>query len=364
MISTRTKISSGRYFFTRICFTTPAMVLRSRVNLMCGYFYGILVDGNITHRKQHPHAFAALQELIRRCQPSFSKVSQIDLYSPMYAYPIDPGCIVARQQTHHEPWKEFDTKSHTLSCDLPYDDRVFRFATSKSDMHRLSRVELSFRIFTEFAQMWIERTENSSLPTVFIVARILILLVEIDTVGIELFKEGSTPDAIPIRDHIRYRYFARPWKKTKSRASYFARRSEAAQPRTSLFDSRLSVLQSRDHPFIPSPLSFVSTTILDACSRRGSMVGGERLWMTQVMGNVGQQVMLPHPRWTSLQWGFIYETRCRPAKDISTDVQMGSRCAINVPIMNDLVRMLFQDARSQWDFDSISCHEEMIISHG
>lgn len=126
--------------------------------------------------------------------------------------------------------------------------------------------------------------------------------------------------------------------------------------------SRLSVLQSRDHPFIPSPLSFVSTTILDACSRRGSIVGGERLWMTQVMGNVGQQVMLPHPRWTSLQWGFIYETRCRPAKDISTDVRMGSRCTINAPIMNDLVRMLFQEARSQWDFDWISRHKEITIS--
>lgn len=129
-------------------------------------------------------------------------------------------------------------------------------------------------------------------------------------------------------------------------------RSEAAQPRTSLFDSRLSVLQSRDHPFIPSPLSFASTTILDTCSRRGSMAGGERLWMTQVMGNVGQQVMLPHPRWTSLQWGFIYETRCRPAKDVSTDVRMGSRCAINAPIMNDLVRMLFQGARSQWEIST------------
>lgn len=139
----------------------------------------------------------------------------------------------------------------------------------------------------------------------------------------------------------------------EDRKSRFARRSEAAQPRTSLFDSRLSVLQSRDHPFIPSPLSFVSTTILDACNRRGSMAGGERLWMTQVMGNVGQQVMLPHPRWTSLQWGFIYETRCRPAKDISTDVRMGSRCVINAPIMNDLVRMLFQEAQSQWDSISI-----------
>lgn len=58
------------------------------------------------------------------------------------------------------------------------------------------------------------------------------------------------------------------------------RRSEAAQPRTSLFDSRLSVLQSRDHPFIPSPLSFASTTILDTCSRRGStrLVGRDCEW--------------------------------------------------------------------------------------
>lgn len=33
------------------------------------------------------------------------------------------------------------------------------------------------------------------------------------------------------------------------------------------------------------------------------------------------------------------------AKDISIDVRMGPRSAINVPIMNDLVRMLLQGAR-------------------
>lgn len=46
------------------------------------------------------------------------------------------------------------------------------------------------------------------------------------------------------------------------------------------------------------------------------LLGGERLWMTQVIGNLGHRVMLLHPLWAPLQWGFIYETRCRTIKDV------------------------------------------------
>jgi len=63
------------------------------------------------------------------------------------------------------------------------------------------------------------------------------------------------------------------------------------------FDSRLCLscgLSTVTYRSSPSPFPFVSTTILNACSYQGS-AGGERLWMTQVMGNLGQQVMLSHP---------------------------------------------------------------------
>lgn len=77
---------------------------------------------------------------------------------------------------------------------------------------------------------------------------------------------------------------ARPWKKTESRCRW----SERCSIRDCLSCSLATTV-----PFILSFL-FVSYTILDACSHQG-FVGGERLWMTQVMGNLGQQVMLPHP---------------------------------------------------------------------
>jgi len=147
------------------------------------------------------------------------------------------------------------------------------------------------------------------------------------------------------RDSVHRLSIARPWNKTERN---WHRRSEAARPplgRCSIRDCLPAVPRSTIRSF-PLVTFLCVSTILDACSRRGSrarLVGRDCEWRKSWEIWVSRSCY-PIPRWTSLQWGFIYETRCRPAKDVPTDVRIGS-CAARL-------------TRRSWMISSGCCSKE------
>lgn len=155
------------------------------------------------------------------------------------------------------------------------------------------------------------------------------------------------------------------------RASSLKRNRRAAADQTStLFDSRLSVSGTglRDHHPRSFPRHLSLYPPLCVCSRRGRGRGPGRerdcewrksweIWVSRSC--------YPIPGCTSLQWGFIYETRCHPFSHHFTPFPGQGYIPIDVCGWNRDPRLTCQSwmissgccvprsAASQWNFVSI-----------